>query len=120
MGLTVPGAALAMISFIILSYKLWGSMQYGEWLVSMIILFAFLMISQVEYDSIPQNFQSKQGRIKLLFLIAAAGAILFWPRLMLFPILALYILYGMVRELYRLFSKGVVKVTRKAGENETS
>lgn len=119
-GLPVPGAALAMISFIILSYKLWGSMQYGEWMVSMIILFAFLMVSQVEYDTFPESFQSKQGRIKLLFMIAAAGAVLIWPRLMLFPILALYILYGMVRELYRLFAKGVVKVTRKAGESETS
>ena len=119
-GLPVPGAALAMISFIILSYKLWGSMQYGEWMVSMIILFAFLMVSQVEYDTFPESFQSKQGRIKLLFMIAAAGAVVIWPRLMLFPILALYILYGMIRELYRLFAKGVVKVARKAGESETS
>ncbi len=117
-GLPVPAAALAMISFIIFSYRLWGSMQYGEWMVSMIILFSFLMISQVEYDSIPESFQSRQGRIKLLFMIAAASATLIWPRLVLFPIFALYILYGMAGELYRLFAIGVVKVTGKTGENE--
>ncbi len=117
-GLPVPAAALAMTAFIIFSHRVWGSMQYGEWVVSMIILFAFLMVSQVEYDSIPQSFQSRQGRIKLLFMIAAAGSVLIWPRLVLFPIFALYILYGMAKELYRLFAKGVVKVTRRAGESE--
>ena len=117
-GLPVPGAALTMTAFIIFSYKIWGSLQYGELVVSMIVLFAFLMVSQVEYDAFPQSFQTKQGRIQLLVMILAGGSLLFWPRLVLFPIFALYILYGMVRELYRLFARGVVKVTGRTGESE--
>lgn len=110
-GMPVPVAAIGLVSFLIFSYHLWGRLEYSEILISMIILFAFLMVSQVQYDAIPEKFASQSGRIKLGVMIIAAIIVIFQPRLLLFPILALYILYGIVRELYRLFSAGVVKVT---------
>jgi CDP-diacylglycerol---serine O-phosphatidyltransferase len=120
-GLPVPMAALTLVSFIILSYKVWGGLEYSEWLVSMIVLFAILMVSQVQYDSIPDNFQTKQGRIKLGLLIIAGILVAFSERrLILFPLCALYILFGLIREFYRLFSMGVGKVTgRQFGRRKT-
>ena len=77
------------------------------------------MVSQVQYDAIPDNFTYPQGRIKLGLLLLAGMLVLFFPRLLLFPILAFYILFGMIRELYRLFAAGVGRVTGRpmAGAN---
>lgn len=111
LGLPVPVAAVTLVSFIIFCYNLWGGLEYGELLVSMIILFAFLMVSQVQYDTFPGRFDTRQNRIKLAVLLVAAVVVIFNPRLLLFPVLASYILFGMVREIYRLFYMGVGKVT---------
>ncbi len=120
MGLPVPMAAMTLVSFIILCYHVWGGLEYSEWLISMIVLFAILMVTQIQYDAIPENFQTRQARIKLGLMLLAGVAVLFKPRLLLFPILASYILFGMGRELYRLFSVGVGRVTgRPYGRRKT-
>ena len=109
-GLPVPIAAFALVSFIILCYEWRGELQYDQILISMIVILAFLMVSQVEYEVIPEGFQTKAQRLKLIILIAAGLAVAIQPRLLLFPIIALYILQGVIRELYRLFHKGVDRV----------
>jgi len=109
-GLPVPAAAVTLVSYIILCYDQWGELQYSQVLVSMIILFAFLMVSQVQYDSLPDRFTSPENRIKLLVLLAAGAAVLVRPRLLLFPISAGYILFGMIRESIRLFTRSVNRV----------
>ena len=111
LGLPVPGAAFGLVSYIIFSYYLWDELRYGELVVSMIVLFAFLMVSQVEYDSIPDRFGTFDDRIKLVVATAAGVALLFNPRLLLLPLVALYIFFGMARELYRLLTAGVGRVT---------
>jgi CDP-diacylglycerol---serine O-phosphatidyltransferase len=110
-GLPVPMAAMTLVGFIIFCYRIWGDLEYSEYLISMIVLFAILMVSQVQYDAIPDNFHTRQGRIKLGLLLLAGVLILFFPRVLLFPILASYILFGVVREFYRLFAAGVGRVT---------
>ncbi len=117
-GLPVPAAALALVSFVIFCYYLWGQVHYPEVVVSMIILFAFLMVSQVEYDILPDEFNTFQQRIKLLVIIAAAVGVILKPRLVLFPFFGLYILLGMLRELYRMFARGVGKVTGRSNNKE--
>jgi CDP-diacylglycerol--serine O-phosphatidyltransferase len=120
LGLPVPGAAVTLVAFIIFSYHLWDGLQYSEWLISMIILFAFLMVSQVQYDSFPDNFDTPQNRLKLIILVSAGMVVIFQPRLLLFPVCALYILFGMAREVFRLFHLGVGKVTgRPYGRRRT-
>lgn len=120
LGLPVPIAALALVTFVIFSYKIWGHLEYSEVLISMIILFAFLMVSQVQYDALPDNFSSNEKRIKLVILIIAGLLILFKPRLLLFPVIAGYILFGVIREIYRLAFVGVGKVTgRQYGRRMT-
>jgi len=110
LGLPVPIAAFALVSYIIFSYKIWGRLEHGELLVSMIVLMAILMVTQIEYDAIPDRFETKQNRIKLLVLIATVPLLIFKPRLLLFPLISLYILFGIVKEFARLFQLGVGKV----------
>jgi CDP-diacylglycerol--serine O-phosphatidyltransferase len=111
LGLPVPVAALTLVAFVIFSYKLWGSLQYAEVLITMIVLFSFLMVSQVEYDAVPDRYTTNRDRIKLAVLILAGVAVVIQPRLLLFPVMALYILLGMIREAYRLLYAGMGKVT---------
>ena len=111
LGLPVPMAAIGLVSFVIFCWYLWGKLEYSEWLITMIVLFAFLMVSQVVYDALPDRFTNQRDRIKLAILILAGLAIAFKPRLLLFPFVALYILYGMIREGLRLFNAGVGRVT---------
>jgi hypothetical protein len=58
--------------------------------------------------------------MKLAALIVGGIAALVQPRLLLFPLIAAYILFGMVREAYRLFDLGVGKMTgRPYGRRST-
>jgi len=111
LGLPVPAAALTIVSWFVFCYHVWGEMRLEQPLVAMIILLSFLMVSQVEFDALPDKFVSLQSRIKLLIIVAAGLAVLLEPRLLLFPILSLYILFGISRELVRLLSAGVGRVT---------
>lgn len=111
LGLPVPAAAFGIVSFVIFSYRIWHSLQYSEVLVTMIILFAFLMVSHVEYETVPDRFDTPKGRVRLAILVFAGILLLFNPRLLLFPLLSLYILWGMIKEFFKLTSRGVGKVT---------
>lgn len=110
LGLPVPGAAMILVSFVIFSYHIWGELRYHEWLVSMIVLCALLMVSQVKYEAFPDRFNTPSGRIKLVVIVVGAMVAFYQPRLLLFPLFALYILWGMVLEFYRLAYKGVGRV----------
>jgi CDP-diacylglycerol--serine O-phosphatidyltransferase len=112
-GLPTPAAATTMVAYIIFSYYLWGGLEYGDYLVMMIILFAVLMISQIEYDPVPDSLSNRANRLKILLMVAAGIILIINPRLLLFPILALYIIIGIVRELYRFYYLGVDFVKRR-------
>jgi len=120
LGMPVPVAAFGLVSYIIFSYGLWSELRYDEILVSMIIAFSFIMVSQIQYDTMPETFSGRWERIKLAALMVAAIGLLIQPRLLLFPMVATYILFGLVREGYRLFYVGVGKVTgRPYGRRKT-
>jgi CDP-diacylglycerol--serine O-phosphatidyltransferase len=117
LGLPVPVAAVTIVSFIIFCFYLWGRLMYDEVMVGMIILFAFLMVSQVQYDTFPERFDTPYNRLKLIVLIVVTVVVLFRPRLLLFPVFSLYILFGMARELYHLFYKGVGRVRGRSNKD---
>jgi CDP-diacylglycerol--serine O-phosphatidyltransferase len=118
LGLPVPVAAVALVAFVIFCWKVWGQLEYAEVLVTMIVLFAFLMVSQVAYDAVPDRFHTQRDRVKLAVLILGGLAIVVQPRLLLFPFVALYILYGMIREGFRLFNAGVGRVTGRPSRSD--
>lgn len=118
-GLPAPAAGFALVSYVLFSFDVWGSLAYQEVLIIMIILCSFLMVTQVEYDTIPDHFGSKKERLKLVIVIVACLAMVLRPRLLLFPFVGLYILIGLVREIYRLFFLGVDRV-RGRQQNQVS
>jgi len=113
MGLPVPPAGLTLAAFVIFCHQLWGGIRYDEYLISMMIVFSGLMVSQVEYDTIPDHFNSRQNRIKLLYLVVLALAALIKPRLLMFPVLLLYVAIGLIKEAVR-----IVKMTATTGQTK--
>jgi len=113
-GLPVPAAAITLVGYIILCYELWGEVRYGQIIVSQTILFSFLMVSQVTYETVPDRFTTSEARIKLVLGLVVGAALLFKPRLLLFPFGAAYILFGILREMYRLLYRGVGRVTGRS------
>lgn len=128
-GLPVPAAAFGLVSFVIFCMHLWGELRYFELLIVMTVLFSFLMVSQVQYDILPDRFQTRNDRIKLAITVGLIVVIiisvmvdgqLFNYRVLLFPFVALYILFGIIREFFRLYTAGVERVTgRPYGRRET-
>jgi CDP-diacylglycerol--serine O-phosphatidyltransferase len=112
MGLPVPAAGIALSTFIIFCYHVWGRVEYGEYLVSMTVLFSALMVSRVEYDTIPDNFQTRQDRIKLVYIIILALAALIRPRLLMFPVFSIYIAVGLIKEAVRIVKSATVGYSR--------
>lgn len=117
LGMPVPVAALAIVTFVIFSYTVWESLQYSEYLVTMIISFAALMVSQVEFEAIPDRPRGTD-KLKFIMIFVAITGLLVNAQLFLFPIIALYILYSVGREIYRLFHKGFGLVRNRNSEQD--
>jgi CDP-diacylglycerol--serine O-phosphatidyltransferase len=104
-GLPAPMAAQTILAFILMSYHLWDGVTLDKWLVGIIILVSLLMVTQIEFDTIPSNFRKPRERVKLIVLFGAIAVVLIRPMLLLFPVYGLYIFAGVVRDWYRLFKR---------------
>jgi len=104
-GLPVPAAAIALVAFVVFVDAVWGRPAYGQVLISMPVVLAFLMVSAIEYESFPDNFSAGRNKARLVVLALAGLAIAVAPRLLLFPVVAAYILFGIGRELYRRLAR---------------
>ncbi|MEZ5358324.1 MAG: CDP-diacylglycerol--serine O-phosphatidyltransferase [Candidatus Zixiibacteriota bacterium] len=102
LGLPVPMAAVTLSSFILFCIAIWGQVEYHEYIITMMILFSALMVSQIEYDALPDKFNTKANRLKLLYVVIVGAAVLIKPSLLIFPLFILYIVFGLVREGLRI------------------
>jgi len=102
-GLPIPVAAITLCGYTLFSYELWGELLYPEVLITLVIVFSALMVSGIEYETLPRfSLNSKKNMIKLLYILVALIAVLLKPRLAIFPLGMIYVLSGIVREVYQL------------------
>jgi CDP-diacylglycerol--serine O-phosphatidyltransferase len=98
LGLPAPSAAVTIAGFVILHNELqWEPMLSA--LVGIVPLISLLMASTIRYDGIP-NFNLKEkgsNRVKLIVTLVGILAFLITPRYVLFPFMALYIIFGIVK-----------------------
>ncbi len=100
-GLPIPAAAVTLCGYTLFSYELWGELIYPEVLVTLIIVFSALMVSGVEYFALPRfSLNSRKNMIKLMLILGALIAVLIRPKLVIFPLGIIYVLSGIVREIY--------------------
>lgn len=107
-GLPIPAAAVTLASFVIFSEYIWGEIRLDRFLSIMIILFSALMVSTIEYETIPRfDLSVRKDRLKILLLFIAGLALMIKTRLVLFPVLVLYILSGPAKLVVGLINKNV-------------
>ncbi|MGB8658616.1 MAG: CDP-diacylglycerol--serine O-phosphatidyltransferase [Candidatus Zixiibacteriota bacterium] len=104
MGLPIPTAAITLVSYTLFCNQIWHALRFPEALITMIIAFSGLMVSGIEYDTLPKlSFRSTKNKIKLIYVSLFVIVLLVNPRLALFPFGLIYILSGVGKGAYELF-----------------
>ena len=104
-GLPTPMAAGALISFVPFSrtpffHFLFYDVNYSRFLVSLILILAGLMVSNVEYPAAPGlNFHSFKGILGFVIFMAISIILIYYWKLLMFPAAFIYIFYGFSRSI---------------------
>ncbi len=105
-GLPIPAAAITISTYVIFSYFFWQSLQWGKVFFFIILLVSTLMITNIRYEKMP-NFSlrsSRSNRVKILIVVVGTIILFLFPQESFFPISIIYVLSGIVRALFKLFS----------------
>jgi CDP-diacylglycerol--serine O-phosphatidyltransferase len=103
-GLPIPTAAVTLVSYTLFCYEIWGTLRFPKALITMIVAFSGLMVSGIEYETLPKfSFADRKNKVKLVYLFVFLVALIINPRMALFPFCMLYILSGFAKGAYELF-----------------
>jgi CDP-diacylglycerol--serine O-phosphatidyltransferase len=104
MGLPIPTAAITLVSYTLFCSEVWGRLRYPKALITMIIAFSGLMVSGIEYETLPKfSLGDRKNKLKLIYILIFLIILIINPRLALFPFGMLYILSGVIKGGYGLF-----------------
>lgn len=101
-GLPIPAAASLVVSYTMFSYDLWDQLRFVKFLVVMVIVSSGLMVSSVPYEDKPTSWRTIRDRIKFVYLFVGVLAIIIDLPKTLFPLVVVYVLSGVVREVFDL------------------
>ncbi len=100
LGLPIPAAAVALSQYVVFTKDAWHPNHDGSVAVVFVLLLSGLMVSRVEYDSMP-NFRATTlwGRFKQVYFVSAVALILHpsTSKGFFFPLVVLYLLTGIYR-----------------------
>ncbi len=100
-GLPIPSMAVTLSSYVIFNYDLWEGLRFGPMLIPLVILLSVLMVSHIEYDTIPKfSFKvNRKNSLHLLVLIMGVTAILIFQEKVMFPLVFAFILFCVARSI---------------------
>ena len=105
-GLPIPSSALTIVCFILSFYKNGYPEELKMFIIPMVLLLSFLMVSRVKYDTLPKFSLSsikKNPVIYIAYLIALIVLIIFHVK-GLFFIFVFMIAFGIFRQIFKYFS----------------
>ena len=105
-GLPIPSSALTIVCFILSFYDNGFGETEKQFIIPMVLILSFLMVSNVKYDTIPKfSFREikKNPLIYIAYLIALIILILYTVK-GLFFIFVFMILFGIFRQIFKYFS----------------
>jgi len=114
-GLPIPSAAAGIGTFVLfgmnefLPFATPHETLFKPFLVPLVILLSLLMVSTFSYSTLPHfSFRKGTGNIfKLFFLITSIVLIVFFPKLVFFPLVMCYILSGVINRVVCIFKTSV-------------
>ncbi|MBN2092949.1 CDP-diacylglycerol--serine O-phosphatidyltransferase [candidate division KSB1 bacterium] len=112
-GLPIPSAAAGLISFLLFGLNetlvIVDPYQslYKNFLTPIVVFLCILMVSTIPYETLPKISLKKgwMNILKLCYLLLGIVLIIFYPRLFFFPMVWIFILFGVIRWLI-LMAKG--------------
>lgn len=112
MGLPIPIAAVSLSQYVIFTEHTWET-NHAATLGSLLVIFlAFLMVSRLEYDHVP-NFRSSSfsNRFKQLFFLGSVVLIIYpeTSKNFFFPLAMVYLASGFYRWIAGIFSDEVTQ-----------
>ncbi len=116
MGLPIPSAALVLISYLVFYHLPGGSFNpesIKPWLLAAItVVVSLLMVSTIRYDTLPKLNKEgiKKSPAKAIGVLVGIIVIIVTKGKAIFPLMALYLLFGIVRHL--------VAMARRRGDED--
>ena len=111
MGLPIPMAAICLSQYVAFAERSFASPHTVPVAVSLVLLLSFIMVSRLEYDSMP-NFRasSPRDRFKQIYFLGSA-ALMIHPRTQdhFFMLVMVYIFSGLYRRVMGVFRDEVTQ-----------
>jgi phosphatidylserine synthase len=88
-----------------------------RYFVILVLVTSALMVSTIEFETMPRfDFSQPRNRIKVLFIMLMAVAVMINASLMIFPFTLIYIVFGVVKLIITVFRGGKKTVGKAAAE----
>jgi CDP-diacylglycerol---serine O-phosphatidyltransferase len=109
-GLPIPSSAITIAAFVLAYYENNNGFikPYSDFIIPMVIVLSFLMVSKIRYDTVPKPSlkEIKRKPFAYLFILASIILLIITSGKALFYIFVFIILFGIFRHLYyRFFNK---------------
>ncbi len=104
-GLPIPAMAATVSAYVIFNYDLWEGLKFSPALIPLVLFLSYLMVSNVEYEALPQ-FTFRNGRrnsVALLLMLLGLAILSVLRQKAMFPLAFGFVLYGFLKWL--LFHK---------------
>ncbi len=105
-GLPIPSAALLIVCFNLSFYKDGYPEELKIFIIPMVLLVSFLMVSKVKYDTLPKFSLIEMKKNPLLYVayLIALIVLIFYTVKGLFFIFVFMIVFGIFRQIFKYFS----------------
>lgn len=106
-GLPIPSSGITVAAFVLAYYDHGFSEPYASFVIPLILVLSFLMVSKVKYDTLPKPSinEIKKKPFRYIFIIAAIVLLIITSGKALFYIFVFIILFGIFRYIFNKFSK---------------
>ena len=101
LGLASPAQAVTLASFVLFNLDLNNSPGDPRIALPLVFSLSFLMVSHIRYPKTPDFGKGWLGKVIVSIGLVGFGAIVFWKNLVLFPLVMLYVLWGIIDTLIR-------------------
>ena len=105
-GLPIPSAALTIVCFILSFYNNGFGKTEQQFILPMVLILSYLMVSKVKYDTFPRFSLNAIKKNPLLYLAYLIGLIILFIYKIkgLFFIFVFMIVFGIFRQIFKYFS----------------
>ncbi|MFQ5640094.1 MAG: CDP-diacylglycerol--serine O-phosphatidyltransferase [bacterium] len=106
-GLPIPAMAATLSTYVIFNYDIWEGLKFAPLLIPLVVLLCLLMVSNVEYDSVPKlSFRAgKRNSVQIVILLVAIAVIGVFREKTMFPMTFGFVMFYFIRSFVNSFKE---------------